>query len=497
MLIILTLVLVIASVLMIFLKKNRESILLLGLCISLMIEISGVMLFIAKKGGISQEVVQFLYFSKTVQNQMQYFLVTLNQLGYMIAIGRILFPLFLLEIALQYSMIPVIRKNRFWEKFIVVIPVTALIGYCPFVYRYLFFGRWEKFQQIFANINLIWINTYLLGSILLLLIEYFSITMKFCKRQFIQIMVFLIAITGIYILYYRQDPGQVYCFYSYNNVWNKGIGYLQIEPSLFSYFILVVVNVISAVLGFFSLFRYTRGAYEANMEDVVMERKFDTVRIGVSMFVHSMKNQLLSTKIIYKRIDQLYEQPEPDTVKLKEYIDSLKNVNESMLTRIEELYRSVKSNSITIVPVAMSEIIDTSMKRFHEKYPDVPVEIQNDGVSTVLADKTHLCEALYNLLINAEEAVLMTGREDGKVCLNCKNERLYTVLEVKDNGMGMSKSQRKKIFDPFYSSKNSNFNWGMGLYYVREVVKSHLGSMRVESEQGKGSSFYILLPKYQ
>ena len=155
MLIILTLGLVIASVLMIFLKKNRESILLLGLCISLMIEISGVMLFIAKKGGISQEVVQFLYFSKTVQNQMQYFLITLNQLGYMIAIGRILFPLFLLEIALQYSMIPVIRKNRFWEKFIVVVPVTALIGYCPFVYRYLF-DRWEGFQQIFANINLIW-----------------------------------------------------------------------------------------------------------------------------------------------------------------------------------------------------------------------------------------------------------------------------------------------------------------------------------------------------
>ena len=70
-------------------------------------------------------------------------------------------------------------------------------------------------------------------------------------------------------------------------------------------------------------------------------------------------------------------------------------------------------------------------------------------------------------------------------------------MEIKDNGMGMSKGQSKKIVGPFYSSKNSNFNWGMGLYYVREVVKSHLGSMRVESDQGKGSSFYILLPKYQ
>ena len=52
-------------------------------------------------------------------------------------------------------------------------------------------------------------------------------------------------------------------------------------------------------------------------------------------------------------------------------------------------------------------------------------------------------------------------------------------------------------FDPFYSSKNSNYNWGMGLYYVREVVKSHLGKMRVESTEGKGSKFYILIPKYE
>ena len=61
----------------------------------------------------------------------------------------------------------------------------------------------------------------------------------------------------------------------------------------------------------------------------------------------------------------------------------------------------------------------------------------------------------------------------------------------------MTKMQRKKIFEPFYSSKNSNFNWGMGLYYVREIVKSHLGSIRVESKEGVGSSFFILLPKYQ
>ena len=77
------------------------------------------------------------------------------------------------------------------------------------------------------------------------------------------------------------------------------------------------------------------------------------------------------------------------------------------------------------------------------------------------------------------------------------NERLYSVIEIKDFGMGMNKKLRKKVFDPFFSSKNSNHNWGMGLYYVREIVKSHLGIINIESVEGEGSSFFVMLPKYK
>ena len=86
--------------------------------------------------------------------------------------------------------------------------------------------------------------------------------------------------------------------------------------------------------------------------------------------------------------------------------------------------------------------------------------------------------------------------EKWRVSLLSQDERLYTVIESKDNGVGIPKATMKKIFEPFYTSKNRNHNWGMGQYYVRAIVKGHLGSMRVESKEGKGSSFYILLPKY-
>ena len=149
MLFILAFSLVIASVFLIIYRKNKDSILWLGLCTSLMLELCGVMLFIAKKGGISQEVLTFLYFSRNIYRKMQYFLITLGQLGYLIAIGRSLFPFFLLRIAMNYSMLPGLRKRKTWVKLSRVIPIMSLILYFPSVYRMIVHNR-ESMQEIIA-----------------------------------------------------------------------------------------------------------------------------------------------------------------------------------------------------------------------------------------------------------------------------------------------------------------------------------------------------------
>lgn len=497
MLICLTFCFVIASVMIMYVKKGKESFYLFGMCFSLMLEVLGIMIFIAKKGGVSSEVMTFLYFSPKIQHHFQYLLITLNTLGYMTALGKLLFPYFLIKLAMVYSMIPFIRKNSWITKVAAVFPALSLILYFPPIYRSLVM-KGTAVQEGIAEGTQIWINLYLVISAVLLVYEFKSITMKFCRNQFSQIMISMFALSGLYYLYYRQDPGQIYHFYSYSFKWNSGLGYLQVKPSLLQYGIMVAASIVCCILGFGSLLRFTSGSYEESRQDVVMERKFDTAKIGASTFVHSMKNQLLSSRVIYKRIAQLYEQPEVDTAKVKEYVDALEQANCAMLTRMEELYRCVKSNAIYMVPVTMEEIAENTIERFHGKYPDAEIHVDIKENMVVLADKVHLCEALYNLLTNAQEAVLDADRgEKGEVSLLCYNERLYTVIEVRDNGNGMSKERMKRIFEPFYSSKNSNFNWGMGLYYVREIAKSHLGSLRVESREGEGSSFFILLPRYQ
>ncbi len=497
MLIVLAVCMVIASVVIACAKKNKESFFLLGLCLSLMLEICGVMLFIAKKGGISAEVMQFFYFSKEVKNKIQYMMITLNQMGYLVALGRVLFPFFLIEMAMSCSMISVIRMNKWLTKSVFLFPAVSLILYLPQIYRVITLSNPERIVPL--NVfTLSWIVIYMGVTAILLLYEYSATSIKFSKRQFRNIMICLFSLSGIYILFFRQDPGQIYHFYNYSFKWAENAGYMQVNPSLTSYLMLLIVSIVCCILGFASLFQFTRFHYENDKADIVMERKFDTAKVGASTFVHSMKNQLLASKVIYKRIGQLYEQPEMDLVKLKEYVDVLEDFNNTMLARMEELYRCVKSNAIYMVPTTIEEIVEETIRRFHKKFPVVQVRCDVEAGIKVLSDKVQLCEALYNLLINAQEAVMDADRGSaGEVALTVYNERQYTVIEVRDNGLGLGKSQSKRIFDPFYSSKNSNSNWGMGLYYVREIVKSHLGSLHVESKEGVGSVFYILLPKYE
>ena len=496
MLVLLLGVFMIASGFVLYRKRSMESFFLSGMCISLMLEFCGILIFAAKKGGYSREMLEFLFVSMELKTTIQYLVIPLNVIGYMIALGRYLFPLFLLQIAMRYSMISAIRKDPLIKKLSVLLPVASLIVYYPGIYKTVTLNR-PKLQEFLTEFSYFWILLYICIALILLIHEYFSITMVFFRRQFSLIVICMIAISGLYLLYCGQDPGQVYRFYHASYKWKRGIGYLQHMWDIKAYYLLMLINVVCGILGFISLMRYTQENYANDMEEVVMERKYNTARVGTLVFVHSTKNQLLANRVIFKRLNGLDMDKEADVKKAKEYIATLEDINESLLERMEELYRSVKSSSIYMISCRLEEIVANALERFHDKCPGVPVEVVLESDVSVLADKAHLCEAIYNLLINAQDAVEAAELgEKGKVSLLSHDERLYTVIEIKDNGVGIPKATMKKIFEPFYTSKNRNHNWGMGLYYVRAIVKGHLGSLRVESKEGKGSSFYILLPKY-
>ena len=271
-----------------------------------------------------------------------------------------------------------------------------------------------------------------------------------------------------------------------------------ISPTLsgVGWLILGLCTAFFVVIGSYGMVRYVQIDYNENKEELSLQRKFDAAGLGISVFVHGIKNQLLSSRVLHKKLSRALESDPPDLEQVRTCAVQLRELNEGMLGRMDELYRTVKNNANSLRPVPAAELARAAVERFHGKYHGRPVEVELATDRPVLADLGHLSEAVCNLLCNVYEAAVQAGREEPRVTLRIRAERMWTVVAVEDNGPGIPPEKRGRIFEPFFTSKNTNYNWGMGLYYVRKIVQSHLGKLRLESREGQGASFLIMLPVY-
>ncbi len=114
--------------------------------------------------------------------------------------------------------------------------------------------------------------------------------------------------------------------------------------------------------------------------------------------------------------------------------------------------------------------------------------------SLIRADKLHITNVLYNLLDNA----IKYNENDPEILISTENKDKFVVINITDNGIGMTEDAQKKIFDKFYRIPTGNIHnvkgFGLGLNYVKELVKAHKGKVLVKSDIKKGSTFSIYLP---
>ena len=99
---------------------------------------------------------------------------------------------------------------------------------------------------------------------------------------------------------------------------------------------------------------------------------------------------------------------------------------------------------------------------------------------------------ILNLLTNAIDATPTGGRIEVATCtLPTAGE---VEIAVSDTGRGVPPADRKRIFEPFFSTKESGRGVGLGLFITAEIVREHKGRIEVESDEGKGSTFRVVLP---
>ena len=162
-----------------------------------------------------------------------------------------------------------------------------------------------------------------------------------------------------------------------------------------------------------------------------------------------------------------------------------------IVTRLADLTK--KGNEENFKEIEVDDVIQNALK---VTLPAKPKEVEvkanfNAKGEMIKADRTQISQLVMNIVLNAYDAM---REEGGTLLVSTRVSGEEVVIRFKDNGCGMDTETMSRIFDPFYTTKESGKGTGLGLAIVAQIVETHGGKIYVDSEPGEGTEFRIYIP---
>lgn len=249
--------------------------------------------------------------------------------------------------------------------------------------------------------------------------------------------------------------------------------------------ILMIVFLVLVIVAWFGLDILDDRVFRANYPDA----KNVYVMLGdIRHIFHSYKNAMLSLKLLVGQAKEKNGTKEAEQL-LEDALWRLSELAERS-AGVLDIYNQA---DLKYACVSASDCMSDAQKRaLLGEAVQLTVTLPDPEMG-FYGDQELVVESLTNLLNNASEAL---EKKEGKkqIEMNCYVELPWLCISIRDNGVGIEKKYRKKIFKPAFSTKKTYRNWGMGLAFVRNVVKEHSGYINVKSRKGEYTEFQIVLP---
>ncbi len=240
--------------------------------------------------------------------------------------------------------------------------------------------------------------------------------------------------------------------------------------------------------------------YISALFQLIKQRQISQIKTDfINNMTHEFKTPIATINLI---LDSL-KNPKifKDENKTKRYLTMIRDENERMHTQVENVLRisKLEKNELNIKKerLSLDDILISAVAHMElivkESEGEIKINLQAEK-SFVLANQSHLTNVVINILDNAVKYSVGPP----KVTITTENVKNYIILKIKDNGIGMSKSVQRKIFEKFFREHTGDVHnikgHGLGLAYVKRILEDHHGQVFVESHKGKGSTFIIKLP---
>ncbi|WP_129020115.1 sensor histidine kinase [Edaphocola flava] len=219
----------------------------------------------------------------------------------------------------------------------------------------------------------------------------------------------------------------------------------------------------------------------------------------INNMTHEFKTPLATISLASDALSMEKVRKNPDM--LDYYSGIIKSENKRMNKQVEKILQAAQIDKddlkLKLQPINVHDVIEKMTESF-----SLQIEQQNGTLdsnllakkSMIMADEVHFSNIIYNLMDNA---VKYSG-DHVKLEISTANSKGNVVIKIKDSGIGMNKETQMHIFEKFYRAHTGNLHnikgFGLGLSYVKAIVESHKGKIKVDSALGKGSTFTIELP---
>jgi putative PEP-CTERM system histidine kinase len=219
-------------------------------------------------------------------------------------------------------------------------------------------------------------------------------------------------------------------------------------------------------------------------EELVLAKQLEAFQVMSAFFVHDLKNVVSSLSLTLQNLPTHFDDAEFREDALNGIAASANRVNH-LIGRL-----SILRNKLELKPVEfdLNRLVVEALESLNW-VPEVELVRELRPVPRIFADAERLRDVVTNLLLNARDAL----ERGGQIRVLTSQRDFHAVLSVTDNGCGMSPAfLRDSLFRPFHTTKKEGL--GIGLFQSRIIVEAHGGSIQVESEPGKGSTFNVILP---
>lgn len=180
-----------------------------------------------------------------------------------------------------------------------------------------------------------------------------------------------------------------------------------------------------------------------------------------------------------------------------EYLELINKSTKRLDLILSELIDVTRINKahLNLEEIDVSNLVDDIVQSLQHvpQYQRVEVEQDIDITQPMVSDKKLLTSILQNLIVNGIH-YHNPGVQNPKVKVKGSRKQSRVLFEIQDNGLGIPERMKNKVFEMFYRGNTKSKGSGLGLYIVKSAVDKLGGSLELESEEGKGSCFSVLLP---